>query len=56
MVLLILVEEQLIFTSKWTIAWHHNMRDASLNTHVQSFEPICNHLIAQSLWKKDSPH
>ena len=24
------------FTSKWTTAWHRSMKDASLNTHLQS--------------------
>ena len=38
MVLLNLVEKRLIFTSKWTITWHHGVRDASLNTHLQSFD------------------
>ena len=27
-----------IFTPKWTTTWHHSMRDASLNTHLQSFD------------------
>mmetsp|Transcript_101380 Transcript_101380/g.171609 ORF Transcript_101380/g.171609 Transcript_101380/m.171609 type:complete len:99 (-) Transcript_101380:1597-1893(-) len=27
-----------IFTSKWTTAWHHSLRDASLNTHLGSFD------------------
>ena len=38
MVLFILVEKLFIFTSKWTTTWHHSMRDASLNTHLQSFD------------------
>ena len=29
-------EKRLIFTSKWTMAWHHGVGDASLNTHLQS--------------------
>ena len=32
-----LVGKRLIFTSKWTTAWHHGVRDASLNAHLQSF-------------------
>ena len=31
-------EKRLIFTSKWTMAWHHGMRGASLSTLVQSFD------------------
>ena len=38
MVALNLLEEPLIFTSKWTPAWHHNTRDASLNTRLKSFD------------------
>ena len=38
MVLLGLVEQQLIFTLKWTTAWHHSLRDTSLNGHLQAFE------------------
>ena len=40
MVLLNLVEKWLIFTSKWTTAWHHGVMDASFNTQL-------HHLIAQ---------
>ena len=29
MVLLNLVENRLIFTSKWNTAWHHGMRDVN---------------------------
>ena len=36
-VTLSLVEKQLIFTSKWTTAWHHGVIDVSLNIHLQSF-------------------
>ena len=35
-----------MFTSKWTTARHHGMRDPSLNTHLN----------ARSLWKKNGPH
>ena len=38
MALLNLVEKWLIFTSKWTTAWHHGARDTSLNTHLPSFD------------------
>ena len=38
MKLLDLVEQRLIFTSKWAIAWHHGVRDASLKTYLQSFD------------------
>ena len=38
MVLLNLVEKTAIFTSKWTMAWHHGVKDASLNAHLQSFD------------------
>ena len=38
MVLLKEVEKQLVFTSKWTTAWHRGVRDTSLNAHLQSFE------------------
>jgi hypothetical protein len=38
MVLLDLVEKRLIFTSKWTTAWHHAVKDAPKNTHLQSFD------------------
>ena len=31
-------KNRLIFTSKWTTAWHHGLRDASWNTHLQSFD------------------
>ena len=24
--------------SKWTMAWHHGVRDTSVNTHLQSFD------------------
>ena len=27
-----ILEKRLIFTSKWTTAWHHSVRDASLHT------------------------
>ena len=37
MVLLNLVEKWLIFISKRITAWHHGVRDASVNTHLQSF-------------------
>ena len=30
-------QKRLIFTSKWTTAWHHGVADALLNTHLQSF-------------------
>ena len=33
-----LIEKKLTFTSKWTTAWYHGMREASLNGHSQSFE------------------
>ena len=49
MVLLNLVEEWLIFTSKWTTIWHHGVRGTSLTTHLQS-------LATQSLWKRHDPH
>ena len=49
MVLLNLFEKRLIFTAKWTTACRHRTRDASLKT-------ICNHLIAQWLWKKNGSH
>ena len=38
MVLLNLVGTRLIFTSKWTSTQHHSVRDASLNTLLQSFD------------------
>ena len=38
MVLLNMVEKRLIFTSKWTTAWHHGERDALLNTHLLSLD------------------
>ena len=38
MVLLNVVEKQLISNSKLTTTWHHGVRDASLNIHLQSFE------------------
>ena len=38
--LLNLVEKRLNFTSNRTTAWHHGVRDASLNTHLQSFDRL----------------
>ena len=38
MFLLKLVQNRLIFTSKLTTTWHHGVRDASLNTHLRSFD------------------
>ena len=38
MVLLKLVEKRLIFSLKWTTAWHYGVRDASLNTHSSAFD------------------
>ena len=32
------VEKRLIFTQKWTTILHHGVGDASLNTHLQSFD------------------
>ena len=49
MVLLKLVEKWPIFTSKWTTTWHHGVRDASLNTHLQP-------LMVEFLWKNNDPH
>ena len=40
MVLLNLVVKRLIFTSGCTTTWHYGVRDASLNTHLQSFDCI----------------
>ena len=46
MVLPKLVEKGLIFTSKWTTSWHHGVRDALFNTHLQSFDsPITRNRI-----------
>ena len=36
--LLNVVEKQLFFTSKLTSAWHRGVRNASLNTNLQSFD------------------
>ena len=36
--LLMIAQKQLIFASKWTTASHHGVGDASLNTHLQSFD------------------
>ena len=30
--------KRLIFTSKWTTAWHHGVVHALLNTHLPSFD------------------
>ena len=38
MVLLNVDEQRLIVTSKWTTTLHHSKRDASSNTHLQSFD------------------
>ena len=39
MVLFILVEKKAhFFTSKWTTAWHHGVRDALLDTHLQALD------------------
>ena len=40
-----LVENRLIFISKWTTAWHHSVKAASLKTHL-----------LQSLRSKNNPH
>ena len=35
MVALNLVENRLLFTSKWSTAWHHGVKETSLNTPLQ---------------------
>ena len=34
--------KRLIFTSKWTTAWHHNVRDTSVNRFLESFDAPIN--------------
>ena len=31
-------QKRLLFTSKWTTAWHHSLGHALLNTHLPSFD------------------